>query len=204
MSPETEETANLPDGDGGPGRRPVRPEGSQAEGPRADVDADDPALVPVRGAEEEIEPAAETALQGASAPGVLFVCVRNSGKSQMAAALLRRELAEAGRQEALIVDSAGTEPGERVNALSAEVLQEVGAEITAERPAQLTEHAMSQLGHVVVLGTEARVPEPEGVTVERWEIDEPSLRGIEGRERMELVRDDLHLRVRELKDRLLG
>lgn len=180
------------------------PEGSQAQGPRADVDAAEPDLRPARAAEEEIEPAAETALQGARTPGVLFVCVRNGGKSQMAAGLMRRELERAGRRDAVVVASAGTEPGERINALSAEVLEELGADITGEQPTQLTEGAMRQAGHVVVLGSEAEVPDLSGVTVERWETDEPSLRGIGGRERMELIRDEILSRVRELQDRLLS
>lgn len=64
---------------------------------------------------------------------------------------------------------------------------------------------MRQAGLVVVLGAEAQVQAPEGVAVERWETNEPSARGIEGRERerMEIIRDDIHARVSELKHRLL-
>lgn len=155
---------------------------------------------PVRAAEEEIAPVARSA----DNPGVLFVCVRNGGKSQMAAGLMRHELAAAGAAEAVRVDSAGTAPGSALNALSAEVLSEMGVDITAERPSQLTAERMRALGHVVVLGSEAQVEPPEGVTVERWETDEPSLRGVEGRERMELIRDDIHARVKDLAARLLG
>lgn len=207
MQPQNTSAEDLPESgetDAVPERSTVRPEGSQAEGPWADVDAADPELIPARAAEEEIEPAAETVLQGAGVPGVLFVCVRNGGKSQMAAGLMRRELGDEGRREALMVDSAGTEPGESINSLSAEVLQEVGADITGEQPTQLTEDAMRQAGYVVVLGSQAQVPELLGVTVERWDTEEPSLRGVEGRERMELIRDDIRARVRELKSRLLG
>lgn len=63
---------------------------------------------------------------------------------------------------------------------------------------------MRKAGLVVVLGTEAKVPAVDGVSVEVWETDEPSQRGIEGRERMELVRDDIHARVKELTQRLHG
>ncbi len=163
---------------------------------------------PVRAAEEEVVPTAETALDGTAertdVPGVLFVCVRNGGKSQMAAGLMRRELAEAGVEGSILVSSAGTDPGSSVNSLSAEVLREVGADISSETPTPLTPEAMREAGLVIVLGAEARVEAPDGVAVERWETDEPSERGIEGRERMELIREDIHARVRALKDRLLS
>lgn len=108
---------------------------------------------------------------------------------------------EAG--DAITVSSAGTKPGPGLNALSAELLLELGVDISKEKPKLLTEQAMRSAGLVVVLGTEANVPSVEGVRVEIWETDEPSLRGIEGHERMELVRDDIHARVKELKHRLL-
>lgn len=72
-------------------------------------------------------------------PGVLFVCVKNGGKSQMAAGLLQKEVSETGKHAAIRVSSAGTQAGESVNALSAEVLAEVGVDISANSPTQLTE-----------------------------------------------------------------
>ncbi|MFL4472451.1 low molecular weight phosphatase family protein [Paeniglutamicibacter sp. MACA_103] len=132
-------------------------------------------------------------------PAVLFVCVKNGGKSQMAAGLMKLE---AGSD--VVVTSAGTNPGSAVNGLSAEVLLDLGVDITAEQPKPLTEEHMREAGLVIVLGAEAKVPELDGVRVETWETDEPSLRGIEGRERMELVRDDIHARVKDLARRLLG
>ena len=132
-------------------------------------------------------------------PAVLFVCVKNGGKSQLAAALMRLEAGDD-----VTVTSAGTYPGSAINALSAEVLQDLGIDMSCETPTMLTEEHMRAAGHVVVLGSEARVPAVDGVDVEIWETDEPSLRGIDGRERMELVRDDIHARVKELKRRLLA
>lgn len=132
-------------------------------------------------------------------PAVLFVCKKNGGKSQMAAGLMRLEAGDA-----IDVSSAGTKPGAAINGLSAEVLLDLGVDIGSERPTQLTEEGMRRAGLVVVLGTEATVDPVDGVRVESWETDEPSQRGIDGRERMELVRDDIHARVRELKDRLLA
>lgn len=134
----------------------------------------------------------------APSPSVLFVCVKNGGKSQMAAGLMKLE---AGHD--IAVTSAGTKPGEAVNALSAEVLADLGVDISSQVPKILTEENMRAAGLVVVLGSEAKVPPVDGVRIEVWETDEPSNRGIEGRERMELVRDDIHARVKELKKRLL-
>ncbi len=131
-------------------------------------------------------------------PAALFVCVKNGGKSQMAAGLMKLE---AGTD--ITVSSAGTHPGKAVNPLSAEVLADLGIDISNERPTLLAEADMRKAGLVVVLGTEAKVPAVDGVSIEVWETDEPSLRGIEGRERMALVRDDIHARVKELKHRLL-
>lgn len=162
-----------------------------------------PSDQPVRGAEEEVAPVADST-ERTETPAVLFVCVKNGGKSQMAAGLMRQDLAAAGLEGAVVVSSAGTHPGSKVNALSAEVLAEVGADIAGQTPTQLTPEAMREAGHVVIIGAEAEVEPLEGVEIERWEVDEPSERGIEGRARMELVRDDIHLRVRELRERLLG
>ncbi|GAA1803093.1 arsenate-mycothiol transferase ArsC [Nesterenkonia flava] len=145
---------------------------------------------------------AQTSSPAGARPAVLFVCVKNGGKSQMAAGLMRKVLADAGTPDAVMVASAGTRPGSSVNALSVEVLADVGVDISAQVPQQLTERAMHEAGYVVVLGSEAQVEPPEGVTLERWETDEPSLRGIEGRQRMELIREDIYARVQKLADRL--
>lgn len=135
----------------------------------------------------------------AAQPAVLFVCAKNGGKSQMAAGLMKLEAGDD-----ITVTSAGTKPGTAINALSAEVLLDLGINISAEKPKALTEENMRAAGHVVVLGTEAKVPALNGVRIEIWDTDEPSVRGIEGRERMELVRDDIHARVKDLKHRLLA
>lgn len=131
-------------------------------------------------------------------PSVLFVCVKNGGKSQMAAGLMKHEAGDL-----ISVCSAGTHPGTALNALSAEVLLDHGIDISAERPKALTEENMRAVDLVIVLGTEAKVPALGGVKIEVWDTDEPSRRGIEGRARMELVRDDIHARVKDLKHRLL-
>jgi arsenate-mycothiol transferase len=126
-------------------------------------------------------------------PQVLFVCVRNGGKSQMAAGLMRK--AAAGR---VVAHSAGTNPGTSINALSAEVLAEVGADMSGETPKPIDPDLLRGVDLVVTLGREAHVEAPDGVELRNWDTDEPSERGIEGIERMRLIRDDIDARVRRL------
>jgi arsenate-mycothiol transferase len=128
-----------------------------------------------------------------STPSVLFVCVRNGGKSQMAAGLMR---AAAGDRVA--VHSAGTHPGSAINPLSAQVLTEVGADITGEVPQAIDPALLRTVDLVVTLGREAVVDVPPGVELRNWDTDEPSERGIDGIERMRLVRGDIDARVRAL------
>jgi len=132
-------------------------------------------------------------------PTVLFVCVRNAGKSQMAAALMR-ELSH-GTVHAL---SAGTEPGEHLNGESVASLGAIGVSMEGEHTKAVTVEMMRAADRVVVVGPEAQPPAVPGVVVERWLPDEPSERGIEGRERMDLLRDELASRVRALQAELLG
>ncbi|OUE08524.1 Arsenate-mycothiol transferase ArsC1 [Clavibacter michiganensis] len=132
-------------------------------------------------------------------PHVVFVCARNGGKSQLAAALLRHSAGDAVR-----VASAGTDPGSSLNALAVESLAELGIEVGDEHPKPLTDDMVRAADLVVVLGAEAHVDGDQGVAVETWITDEPSERGIEGMERMRLVRDDIRARVEELRARLGG
>ncbi|WP_233153602.1 low molecular weight phosphatase family protein [Kineosporia sp. R_H_3] len=130
-------------------------------------------------------------------PRVLFVCVKNGGKSQMAEALMRH-VAGDGVDAA----SAGTRAGTAVNTLSADSLLELGIDIRGNTPRQLTADLVDASDLVVVLGQDAEVDPGRGTPVERWETDEPSERGIEGIERMRLVRDDILDRVAALNERL--
>ncbi|UGT62184.1 low molecular weight phosphatase family protein [Nocardia asteroides] len=126
-------------------------------------------------------------------PSVLFVCARNSGKSQMAAALLR----QAG-PGLVRVHSAGTDPGTALNPLSVQVLEEVGATVDGEYPKPLDPAIAAHAEVVVVLGTEAELDLPPGPRLLRWDTDEPSARGIDGIERMRLIRKDIAARVHAL------
>lgn len=125
-------------------------------------------------------------------PTVVFVCVKNGGKSQMAAALMRLVAGDA-----VEVRSAGTRPGSALNEESRACVEELGASFAGEYPKGIAPGWLDDVDRVVVLGTEA-VVEPGRAPVEVWATDEPSLRGIEGEERMRLVRDDILARVRAL------
>ncbi|WP_032405253.1 arsenate-mycothiol transferase ArsC [Rhodococcoides fascians] len=130
-------------------------------------------------------------------PSVLFVCVKNGGKSQMAAGLMRKAVGDS-----VEVHSAGTKPSGSVNALSAEALLEVGVDLSGEQPKPIDPNLLSRMDYVVTLGSEAKVDPIDGPTFENWNTDEPSERGIDGTERMRLVRDDIAARVEELASRL--
>jgi arsenate-mycothiol transferase len=85
-------------------------------------------------------------------PSVLFVCVKNGGKSQMAAGLMRKAVGDSVQ-----VHSAGTEPGSAVNALSAEALLEVGVDLSGEVPKPIDPALLARMDYVVTLGGEAKV-----------------------------------------------
>ncbi|MET0199586.1 low molecular weight phosphatase family protein [Rhodococcus sp. RS1C4] len=129
---------------------------------------------------------------------VLFVCVKNGGKSQMAAGLMRKAVGDS-----VEIHSGGTAPGSAVNPLSAQSLLEVGVDLTGERPKPIDPELLARMDYVVTLGSEAKVDAVEGPTFENWDTDEPSERGIDGIERMRLVRDDIATRVDDLARRIL-
>lgn len=130
-------------------------------------------------------------------PSVLFVCVKNAGKSQMAAGLMRTIAGDT-----VEVHSAGTRPGGAINALSAAALAVGGIDITDQTPKPIDSALLRNVDVVVILGREAHVEPVEGTPFETWDTDEPSDRGIGGIERMRLVRDDIENRVRRLFDQL--
>ncbi|GAB7069537.1 low molecular weight phosphatase family protein [Mycobacterium hodleri] len=131
-------------------------------------------------------------------PSVLFVCVKNAGKSQMAAGLMRQLAGDT-----VEVHSAGTAPGTAVNDLSAQALLEVGVDISSEQPTRVDYELARDVDFVVTLGREARLDPLPGTRVENWDTDEPSERGVDGLERMRLVRDDIAARVRRLYSTLV-
>ena len=137
-------------------------------------------------------------------PSVLFVCVRNAGKSQMAAALARMEVAkmEAAGGPHTEIYSAGTtpSPGKGLNEDSRSAVERLGATFAGEHPKSVDPELLRTADRVILIGPEAQLEPVEGMrtTIERWLPEEPSLRGIEGAERMELLTADLHERVKAL------
>ena len=138
-------------------------------------------------------------IQPTHKPSVLFVCSKNGGKSQLAAGLMN-QLAKG----TVTVHSAGTKPGRSLNPQSVDALAELGIDITGEHPKPVTDEVLNAVDVVIVLGNEAKVEAPGGKRLEVWDTDEPSARGIEGMERMRLVRDDIKDRVQKLYAELAG
>lgn len=134
-----------------------------------------------------------------STPSVLFVCKKNGGKSQMAAALMR---VTAG--DVVEVHSAGTAPGSAINAVSAAAVAELGADMSDQVPMPIDPALLARVDRVVVLGSEAKVDSVAGMagTIETWTTIEPSDEGIEGIDRMRLIRDDINARVALLANEL--
>lgn len=130
-------------------------------------------------------------------PGVLFVCVKNGGKSQMAGGLMRHLAGDT-----VTVYTAGTKPGTGLNAQSVESLAELGIDISGERTKHITADMLANVGLIITLGSEAVVDPVPGIEIRNWDTDEPSTRGIEGMERMRLVRDDINNRVNALANEL--
>lgn len=128
-------------------------------------------------------------------PRILFVCVGNGGKSQMAAALTKFHAGD--RVE---IHSAGTKPGAKLNALSVESIAEVGADMSNSQPKGIAPDLLRTVDRTIVLGNDAELALPADAqgTIERWNTDEPSERGISGIARMRLIRDDIDARVRAL------
>lgn len=137
-----------------------------------------------------------------STPAVLFMCVKNAGKSQMAAALLRRAATAAGQD--IEVLSAGTHPGPAVNEESRASIERVGGSFDGEYPKGVDEEVLRRVDRVILIGDAVQLEPIEGMrgSIERWSTDEPSARGIEGAKRMDLIRDDLAARVEKLRTEL--
>ena len=129
-------------------------------------------------------------------PEVLFVCVHNAGRSQMAAALLQHH--GMGR---ISVRSAGSEPAEKVNPAAAAALAEWGLDITAEVPSKLTSEDVEASDVVITMGCGDTCPVFPGKRYLDWQLDDPAGQGIEA---VRPIRDDIDRRVRGLVAELLG
>jgi protein-tyrosine-phosphatase len=127
-------------------------------------------------------------------PTVLFVCVHNAGRSQMAAGFLR-ELG-AGRVEVL---SAGSEPAERLNPTAVAAMAEVGVDIASEKAKALSEGVVRRADVIVTMGCGDACPIFPGKRYEDWELEDPSGKDLPTVRR---IRDEIRGRVARLVDEL--
>jgi arsenate reductase (thioredoxin) len=127
-------------------------------------------------------------------PEVLFLCVHNAGRSQMAAALMERY--GAGRVR---VRSAGSEPGERINPAVAEAMAEVGIDLAGRTPRPLTEVDGLAADVIVTMGCGDACPVYPGKRYLDWQLEDPAGRSLE---EVRPIRDEIDRRVRDLLDEL--
>lgn len=128
-------------------------------------------------------------------PSVLFVCVHNAGRSQMAAGWLRHL---AGNQ--IEVRSAGSMPAEQINPIAVEAMAEEGIDITAEEPKVLTTEAVQDSDVVITMGCGDACPFFPGKRYEDWELDDPAGQGIDS---VRPIRDDIRARIEQLVSELV-
>ncbi|OBG67314.1 heat-shock protein HtpX [Mycobacterium sp. E1715] len=128
-------------------------------------------------------------------PSVLFVCVHNAGRSQMAAGLLSR-LAQ-GRIE---VRSAGTQPADEVNPAAVAAMAELGVDVTAARPKVLTGADVQTSDVVITMGCGDTCPYFPGVSYRDWKVPDPAGQPLAT---VRAIRDDIAQRVRALIAELL-
>jgi len=127
-------------------------------------------------------------------PEVLFVCVHNAGRSQMAAALLSHHAA--GRVE---VRSAGSAPADTINPAVCEAMAEVGIDISAERPKLLTTDAVEASDVVITMGCGDACPVFPGKRYLDWQLTDPAGKGVDA---VRPVRDEIDALVRGLLSEL--
>lgn len=129
-------------------------------------------------------------------PEVLFVCVHNAGRSQMAAALLDK--LAGGR---VVVRSAGSDPAEEINPNARIAMDEVGVDISGELPKLLSDDAVRTADAVITMGCGDACPIYPGKRYEDWELEDPAGKDIEVVRR---IRDEIETRVRRLLSGLLS
>jgi arsenate reductase len=131
----------------------------------------------------------------ASRPSVLFVCIHNAGRSQMAAGFLR-DLAG----DAVEVRSAGSDPGPQINPAAVEAMAEVGIDISDQSPKMLTHDAVEASDVVITMGCGDACPIFPGISYRNWELDDPAGQGIDA---VRPIRDEIKTRVQALIAELL-
>ena len=128
-------------------------------------------------------------------PSVLFVCVHNAGRSQMAAGWLRHLAGD--RVE---VRSAGSAPGDRVNPAAVEAMAEVGIDIAGQTPTKLAWETAETSDVIVTMGCGDACPVFPGKRYEDWKLDDPAGKGVNA---VRPIRDEIRARVEQLLAELL-
>ncbi|MCW8103620.1 arsenate reductase ArsC [Streptomyces tauricus] len=126
----------------------------------------------------------------ASRPSVLFVCVHNAGRSQMAAAFLAHLAGDR-----IEVRSAGSAPADTVNPAVVEAMAEVGVDVSTQTPKILTVEAVQSSDVVITMGCGDACPVFPGKRYLDWQLDDPAGQGVEA---VRPIRDTIETRVREL------
>ncbi|KAA1420928.1 arsenate reductase ArsC [Nocardioides humilatus] len=127
-------------------------------------------------------------------PTVLFVCVHNAGRSQMAAGYLQHLGGD--RIEVL---SAGSQPADQINPVAVEAMREEGIDITTAQPKVLTTEAVQDSDVVITMGCGDACPYFPGKRYEDWKLDDPAGQGIES---VRPIRDEIKKRVEALLSEL--
>ena len=130
-----------------------------------------------------------------STPSVLFVCVHNAGRSQMAAGWLRHLAGDS-----VEVRSAGSLPGDRVNPAAVQAMAEVGIDISDQQPTVLTTDAVEASDVVITMGCGDACPVFPGKRYLDWQLTNPAGKGVDA---VRPIRDEIDRRVRGLLDELL-
>ncbi|MCO8273683.1 arsenate reductase ArsC [Actinoplanes sp. TRM 88003] len=128
-------------------------------------------------------------------PSVLFVCVHNAGRSQMAAGWLRHLAGDA-----VEVRSAGSEPADRINPAAVEAMREAGIDITGQQPKILEYDTVQDSDVIVTMGCGDACPYFPGKRYEDWKLDDPAGQGVDA---VRPIRDEIRARIEALLAELL-
>ncbi|MFD8565179.1 arsenate reductase ArsC [Streptosporangium canum] len=129
-------------------------------------------------------------------PSVLFVCVHNAGRSQMAAGWLTHLAGDR-----IEVRSAGSAPAETINPVAVEAMREAGVDITGAHPKVLTTEAVQDSDVVITMGCGDACPIFPGKRYEDWKLDDPAGQGIEA---VRPIRDEIRARIEKLITELVA
>ncbi len=121
---------------------------------------------------------------------VLFVCIHNAGRSQMAAGYLKHLAGDR-----IEVRSAGTDPGDKVNPAAVEAMSEEGIDISVNFPKKLTDEAVKESDYVITMGCGDTCPYFPGKTYLDWPLDDPAGQGVEA---VRPIRDAVRAKVEAL------